>query len=57
MVEIITKDWPHWLWHEAIEWCINTFGCKGWGKIWFFQDDYILYIHEEYLSFFMLRWQ
>ena len=57
MVEISTKDWPIWLWQEVIEWCIDTFGCKGWCTVYFFQDDYSMYIHEDYLSFFMLRWR
>ena len=57
MVEISTKDWPLWFWQVVIEWCIDTFGCKGWCNIYFFLGNHSLYIHEEYLSFFMLRWQ
>jgi len=56
MIEICTKDWPYWLWHEVINWCYNTYGAGEWNKNWFFQDDYSLYIHEKYLPFFILRW-
>jgi hypothetical protein len=58
MVEISTKDWPLEFWYEVIQWCDRTFGLNGHGydKIWYYQDDYSMYIREEYLPFFMLRW-
>jgi hypothetical protein len=55
MIEICTKNWPLWLWHEVIDWCYNTYGVGEWNKNWFFKDEYSLYIHEKYLPFFILR--
>ena len=56
MIEIITKDWPLDLWYNVVNWCYSTYGIAEWDKNWYFSDDYSIYIHERYLSFFMLRW-
>jgi hypothetical protein len=52
MIEIITKDWPLTLWNEVVEWCYTTYGPGEWS----FGDDYSIYINEQHLSFFKLRW-
>jgi len=56
MIEIETKNWPTTLWWEVVRWCEATFGPQQWGKTWFYQDDYSLYLTEKNLTMFLLRW-
>ena len=56
MIEIETKDWPIDFWYKVIEGCMTTYNAGDWQHTWFWQDNYSLYLSEENIILFMLRW-
>lgn len=56
LIGIETNNWPLSAWWTIIEWCRETFGDTTFGIEWFCTDQYELYLAEEHLTLFALRW-
>lgn len=56
LIEIDTKNWPWQLWHDIINWCLDTFGILQWGKTWDFQGYESIYLTEKNVTLMLLKW-
>jgi hypothetical protein len=57
MNSIDTFAWELAHWYEVIDWCRETFGPADESSgVWDWDNDYSLWMNDECLALFLLRW-
>ena len=56
LIGLDTNNWPTYMWWDIVKWCREAFGDDTFGIEWFCTEDYGLYMSEENLTIFALRW-
>jgi hypothetical protein len=57
MIEIETGKWAVPTFFNVVELCAEMFGPCHWGQTWYWKDDGTLYMTEECLTMFLLKWE